>query len=637
MFAVAAVSQSTTDPLAGLHVGELAEPAVPADWVTVDVVASALNHHDLWSLKGVGLPADRLPMILGCDAVGHDAQGNRVIVYPVITSPNWAGDATMDPRRSLLSEVFPGTLAERVRVPVGNLVPVPEGLPWEQAACLPTAWLTAYRMIFTNAGVAPGDTILVQGAGGGVATAAIALGAAAGIRVWATSRDAAKLEVARELGAADVFASGARLPERVDAVLETVGAATWSHSVNALRPGGTIVISGATSGDAPARAELTKIFFKQLRVVGSTMGTREELARLARFVADRGISPLIDSVLPLAQAREGFAKMAAGEVNGKIVGGCLSSLIWLFDGVEEGVAARHRGFVCRPLTPSACHPPPVRNVTPARGSQGPAELLDRQRRAQTGKAQSVAQRPVREGAQGERRTEDIARAGGVEGIDTQRRDRGLLGAGGVDRQRALRPSGDHRQGHPIRDRIQGVLRGGGARIGHGLSRIRKEGVHAVQAIQHSRIPPLRGIPAHIGEEQRALAARLPHPGGKLPVHVLGEVDEHGGRARRAPDELRRRDGWRVPVSDHGAIPLHRHRHGDWAVPIVEAARMGQVDVLARLHGPPAEIAIVVIGEGGRQSGAQTQAPGRNGEVGDSAGAGRHTVRPLLGPGLWRAR
>ena len=319
MFAVAAVSQSTTDPLAGLHVGELAEPAVPADWVTVDEVASALNHHDLWSLKGVGLPADRLPMILGCDAVGHDAQGNRVIVYPVITSPNWAGDATMDPRRSLLSEVFPGTLAERVRVPVGNLVPVPEGLPWEQAACLPTAWLTAYRMIFTNAGVAPGDTILVQGAGGGVATAAIALGAAAGIRVWATSRDAAKLEVARELGAADVFASGARLPERVDAVLETVGAATWSHSVNALRPGGTIVISGATSGDAPARAELTKIFFKQLRVVGSTMGTREELARLARFVADRGISPLIDSVLPLAQAREGFAKMAAGEVNGKIV------------------------------------------------------------------------------------------------------------------------------------------------------------------------------------------------------------------------------------------------------------------------------------------------------------------------------
>ena len=318
MFAVAAVSQSTTDPLAGLHVGELAEPAVPADWVTVDVVASALNHHDLWSLKGVGLPADRLPMILGCDAVGHDAQGNRVIVYPVITSPNWAGDATMDPRRSLLSEVFPGTLAERVRVPVGNLVPVPEGLPWEQAACLPTAWLTAYRMIFTNAGVAPGDTILVQGAGGGVATAAIALGAAAGIRVWATSRDAAKLEVARELGAADVFASGARLPERVDAVLETVGAATWSHSVNALRPGGTIVISGATSGPNPP-AQLTRIFFKQLSVVGSTMGTLEDLQNLIALCSIADIRPILAQQFALADARDAFTLLESGELFGKII------------------------------------------------------------------------------------------------------------------------------------------------------------------------------------------------------------------------------------------------------------------------------------------------------------------------------
>jgi len=319
MFAVAAVSQSTSDPLSGLHVGELADPQVPHDWVSVEVVASALNHHDLWSLKGVGLPADRLPMILGCDAAGHDADGKEVIVYPVIASPCWSGDLTMDPRRSLLSEVYPGTLAERVSVPAGNLVPKPDGLSWEQAACLPTAWLTAYRMLFTNAGVSPGDTVLVQGAGGGVATAAIQLGAAAGLRVWATSRDAGKREYAGTLGAAAVFETGARLPERVDAVLETVGAATWSHSVNALRPGGTIVISGATSGDAPTKAELTKIFFKQLRVIGSTMGTKEELARLARFVAERGIEPQIDSVLPLAEARAGFEKLAAGEVVGKVV------------------------------------------------------------------------------------------------------------------------------------------------------------------------------------------------------------------------------------------------------------------------------------------------------------------------------
>lgn len=319
MFAVAAVAQSATDPLAGLHVGELDEPQTPEDWVSVDVVAAALNHHDLWSLKGVGLPAERLPMILGCDAVGHDAQGNEVIVYPVVSSPGWGADVTMDPKRSLLSEIYPGTLAERVRIPAGNLVPKPKGLSWEQAACLPTAWLTAYRMLFTNASVSPGDTILVQGAGGGVATAAIQLGAAAGLRVFATSRDGAKRELARELGAIEVFESGARLPERVDAVIETVGAATWSHSVNALRPGGTIVLSGATSGDAPAKAELTKIFFKQLRVVGSTMGSRAELERLASFVAEAGIEPAIDSVLPLDRAREGFERMLHEDVFGKVV------------------------------------------------------------------------------------------------------------------------------------------------------------------------------------------------------------------------------------------------------------------------------------------------------------------------------
>ena len=185
-------------------------------------------------------------------------------------------------------------------------MPKPDGLSWEHAACLPTAWLTAYRMLFTNAGVQPGGTVLVQGAAGGVATALVQLGSAAGIRMWVTSRDAAKGEQAVALGADRAFESGARLPERVDAVMETVGAATWSHSVNSLRPGGTVVISGATSGDAPAKAELTKIFFKQLRVVGSTMGTRDELERLARFVVDAGIEPLVDSVRPLAEAREGF-------------------------------------------------------------------------------------------------------------------------------------------------------------------------------------------------------------------------------------------------------------------------------------------------------------------------------------------
>ena len=161
--------------------------------------------------------------------------------------------------------------------------------------------------------------MLVQGAGGGVATALVQLGEAAGYRMWVTSRDESKGQRALEIGADRAFGNGERLPERVDAVMETVGAATWSHSVNSLNPGGTIVISGATSGDAPAKAELTKIFFKQLRVVGSTMGTRLELERLARFVVQRGIEPVVDSVLPLADARTGFERMANGDVFGKVV------------------------------------------------------------------------------------------------------------------------------------------------------------------------------------------------------------------------------------------------------------------------------------------------------------------------------
>lgn len=319
MLAAYAARQSADDPLSGLEVGEIDAPSTPEGWVTVDVRAAALNHHDVWSLRGVGLPADRLPMILGCDAAGTDPEGNEVLVHSVIPSPGWAGDETLDPRRSLLSEVHPGTLAEQVRVPARNLVPKPAELSWEQAACLPTAWLTAYRMLFTNAGVQPGDTVLVQGAAGGVATALVQLGSAAGLRMWVTSRDAAKGEAAVALGALHAFESGARLPERVDAVMETVGAATWSHSVNSLRPGGRIVISGATSGDAPAKAELTKIFFKQLQVIGSTMGTRDELERLTKFVVAQSIQPKIDRVLPLAEAREGFAAMAAGQVDGKVV------------------------------------------------------------------------------------------------------------------------------------------------------------------------------------------------------------------------------------------------------------------------------------------------------------------------------
>ncbi|MCW2767773.1 MAG: Zn-dependent oxidoreductase, partial [Nocardioides sp.] len=157
------------------------------------------------------------------------------------------------------------------------------------------------------------------GAGGGVATALITLAHAAGLRVLATSRDEAKRARALEIGAHDVFESGARLPVKVDAVMETVGRATWSHSIRALRPGGAIVVSGTTSGPKLDDAELTRIFFLQLRVIGSTMGTRDELASLVSLLDASGARPLIDRTLPMTDAAEGFAAMAGGEVFGKIV------------------------------------------------------------------------------------------------------------------------------------------------------------------------------------------------------------------------------------------------------------------------------------------------------------------------------
>lgn len=318
MLSAYASSLSPEDPLSALTVGERPEPEPPDGWSKVRVRAASLNHHDLWSLRGVGLRAEQLPMILGCDAAGIDEQGREVIVHAIIGDPDWRGDETLDPRRSLLSERHQGTFAEHVVVPRRNLIQKPPQLSFEQAACLPTAWLTAYRMLFVRGHVTPGETVLVQGSSGGVATALIMLAHAAGARVWVTGRDPKKRERALALGAEQTFEPGARLPERVDAVMETVGAATWAHSVRSLRPGGRIVISGATSGDAPP-AELTRVFFLQLSVIGSTMGTREELERLAQLCVQREIRPLIDCTMPLSQAREGFRRMLAGELFGKIV------------------------------------------------------------------------------------------------------------------------------------------------------------------------------------------------------------------------------------------------------------------------------------------------------------------------------
>jgi len=319
MLAVTAERLDPENPLSGLEIGQRPEPSPPSGWTTVTVKAAALNHHDVWTLRGVGISADRLPIVLGCDAAGIDEDGNEVVVHAVVGDPAVAGgDETLDPSRSLLSERYDGTFAERVAVPRRNLVPKPAALSFAEAACLPTAYLTAYRMLFGRSGLQPGATVLVQGAGGGVATALILLGRAAGYRVWVTSRDEARRAQALELGADQVFASGARLPERVDAVMETVGEATWAHSLRSLRPGGVIVISGATSGSAPP-ADLSRVFFLQLSVIGSTMGSRDELGRLLTFCEQTGVRPVIDRTMPLAQARDGFAALMAGDVFGKVV------------------------------------------------------------------------------------------------------------------------------------------------------------------------------------------------------------------------------------------------------------------------------------------------------------------------------
>jgi NADPH:quinone reductase-like Zn-dependent oxidoreductase len=310
MRAAYASAAKPDEPLAALTVGELAEPEPPAGWVTVDVRASSLNHHEIWSLRGVGLPADRLPMILGCDAAGVDQNGNAVVVHAVVP------DAA-DPRGlSLLSERYPGTLADRVSVPGQNLLPKPAGLSFLDAACLPTAWLTAFHMLTTRGRVADAESVLVQGAGGGVATAAVVLAGALGKRVYATSREAWKRDRIAELGATAVE-PGARLPERVDVVIESVGAATFEHSLKSANPGARIVVCGATAGHQ-ATVDLRRVFAMRLEILGATMGSVAELRALLDLMVSAGIRPVIDSTYGFTAVADAFARLNSGEVFGKV-------------------------------------------------------------------------------------------------------------------------------------------------------------------------------------------------------------------------------------------------------------------------------------------------------------------------------
>lgn len=326
MKAVYAATVNADNPLDALAVGDRPDPEPRPFWSTVSVKAATVNHHDLWSLAGVGLAAEQTPMILGTDAAGildDDIPvrkglkaGSEVVLYTVVGTDN-AGVMPGE-RRSILSERYPGTLAEKTQVPSANVFAKPANLSLDEAAALGTSWLTAYSLVFASANVKPGDTILVQGAGGGVSTAAIQLAHAAGLEVFVTSRDAAKRDRALGLGADAAFEPGARLPRKVDAVIESVGEATWGHSVRSVRPGGTIAICGATTGDQPG-AELTRIFFQDIRVQGTTMGSRDDFARLLRFVEHADLHPTIDATYALADARAAFAKVMDGDVFGKVV------------------------------------------------------------------------------------------------------------------------------------------------------------------------------------------------------------------------------------------------------------------------------------------------------------------------------
>ena len=344
VLAVRAARYGGDDPLANLEVTEVEDPLPAPGEVLVAVGAAALNHHDLWTLRGVSSRPLTEPQVLGCDAAGTvlaygDGEpppgcppiGAAVVVHSLLSCGHCpacrSGDDLHCPGMSMLSEPpNPGTFAERLVVPAANVLPLPANVDVATAACLPTAYLTAYRMLFVRAALRPGQCVLVHGATGGVASAAILMASACGLTVLATSRDPGKRDIAIGLGATAAFATDrdavrqvlAASDGGVDAVLDTVGEATWDFSLRVARPGGVVVVSGATSGPNPP-AQLNRIFWRHLTIAGSTMGTRGELSRVVELCAGGRLRPLVDSVRPLADAAGAFAVLADGSRLGKVL------------------------------------------------------------------------------------------------------------------------------------------------------------------------------------------------------------------------------------------------------------------------------------------------------------------------------
>jgi zinc-binding alcohol dehydrogenase/oxidoreductase len=284
--------------------------------ILVSLRAASLNHLDIWIRKG--LPSVPKPRILGADGAGVRADtGERVVINPGLEH----GDRIL-----VVGEHMDGTHAELVAVPEANVYPLPEGLSFEEAAAFPLVFETAYRMLVTKAALQQGEWVLLWGIGSGVATAGLAIAKALGAQVVVTSSSDDKLEQARELGADVAVRSDGDVIEAVkeatgkgvDVVLEHVGEATWERTLQAVRAGGRIAVCGATSGPNPPAA-LHRLWWKQLTIYGSTMGTKEDFEGVYELVKSGRARPVVDTVLPLEEARAAHERLEAGEQFGKIV------------------------------------------------------------------------------------------------------------------------------------------------------------------------------------------------------------------------------------------------------------------------------------------------------------------------------
>jgi NADPH:quinone reductase-like Zn-dependent oxidoreductase len=308
----------------------------------VRVAAAALNHLDIWVRRGVPGHPFPLPMIPGCDlsgtvdAVGPGVRGLEkgapVVAAPGISCGSCAacarGEDHLCRHYGILGETRDGGCTEYAVVPAVNLLPAPAGVPLDRAAAIPLVFLTAWHMVVERARVRPGDEVLVHAAGSGVSSAAIQIAKLLGARVLATVGAAAKVEKARALGAdevivyrdADFAAEVRRLTGKrgVDVVIDHVGPDTFDRSVRSLARGGRLVMCGSTTG-FEIKTDPRLVFFKNLSILGSTMGSRGELHEVLKLVGLGRLRPVVDAVLPMAEVREAHRRLEAREVFGKIV------------------------------------------------------------------------------------------------------------------------------------------------------------------------------------------------------------------------------------------------------------------------------------------------------------------------------